>query len=443
MARTMSTGSTRRATRRGAALVGSITIAGLALAGCSAGSNDSDADAGDTLTLWHYEGADSAMGIAWAEAIAVFEEETGATVEFEEKSFEQIRSTASQVLNSDEAPDLMEFNKGNATAGLLASQGLLTDISEAVTDYGWDAQLAPALQTTAKYSEDGVMGSGAWYGIPNYGEFVTVYYNEDAFAAAGIEVPTTYDEFTAALDAFVDQGITPLAEAGLEYPLGQLWYQLALSQADRQFVNDYQLYENPVDWQGDEITYATETLLDYVDKGYISPDVSGVKAEDAGVSFINGTAPIFVSGSWWYGRFVNEITDFDFGIFPFPESDLSLGSSGNLWVVPERAANKELAYEFIDITMRPEIQALIGNNGGLPVAADTADITDEKSLELIEAFNAVNDLDGLSFYPDWPTPTFYDTIVAELQELVNGTKTAAEVQQSLGDEYDAYVADFR
>jgi raffinose/stachyose/melibiose transport system substrate-binding protein len=111
--------------------------------------------------------------------------------------------------------------------------------------------------------------------------------------------------------------------------------------------------------------------------------------------------------------------------------------------VPERAANKDLAYEFIEITMRPEIQALIGNNGGLPVAADEADITDEKSLELIQAFNAINEKDGLSFYPDWPTPTFYDTLVAELQELVNGTKSALQVQQSLGAEYDSYVADFR
>lgn len=432
---------TRRKNARLVVAVGALAVGALALSACSGGSGGGEDD--NTLTLWHFEGADSAMGIAWTEAIKVFEEETGATVEFEEKSFEQIRSTASQVLNSNEAPDVMEFNKGNATAGLLASQGLLTDISEAVEEYGWDDMLAPALQTTAKYSEDGVMGSGAWYGIPNYGEFVTVYYNKDAFAAAGLEIPTTYDEFVNVLDAFVAQGITPLAEAGLEYPLGQLWYQLALSQADRQWVNDYQLYENPVDWQGEEITYATETLLDYVDKGYISPDVSGIKAEDAGVSFIGGDAPIFVSGSWWYGRFTNEIQDFDWGIFPFPDSDLSLGSSGNLWVVPEQAKNKELAYQFIDITMRPEIQALIGNNGGLPVAADPADITDQKSLELIEAFNTVNDVDGLSFYPDWPTPTFYDTIVAQLQELVNGTKTPAEVQEGLGAEYDSYVDDFR
>ncbi|AZS37985.1 Multiple sugar-binding protein [Microbacterium lemovicicum] len=419
-----------------------VTAGALALAGCSGGSGQ-EAESGDSLTLWHFEGANSAMGIAWDQAIKTFEEETGATVTFEEKSFEQIRSTSSQVLNSDEAPDIMEYNKGNATAGLLASQGLLSDISSAVDEYGWADKLAPALQTTAKYSEDGVMGSGAWYGIPNYGEFVTVYYNKDMFAAAGLEIPTTYDEFVDVMDAFVAQGVTPLAEAGLEYPLGQLWYQLALSKADRQWVNDYQLYENPVDWQGEAVSYATDTVKEYVDKGYISPDVSGVKAEDAGVSFINGTAPIFVSGSWWYGRFVDEISDFDFGIFPFPDADLSLGSSGNLWVVPENAKNKELAYEFIDITMRPEIQALIGNNGGLPVAAEESDITDPKSLELIQAFNAVNEKDGLSFYPDWPTPTFYDTIVAQLQELVNGTKSPADVQKALGDEYDSYTSDFR
>lgn len=416
-----------------------ITVAGLALAGCSGTSSSSD---DNTLTLWHFEGEDSAMGIAWDQAIKTFEKETGAKVNFEAKSFEQIRQTASQVLNSDEAPDILEYNKGNATAGLLASQGLLTPITDAVEQYGWDKKLAPALQTTARYSEDGVMGSGDWYGVPNYGEYVTVYYNKDAFAAQGIAIPTTMAELTAAMQKFKDAGITPLAESGLEYPLGQLWYQLALQQADRQWVNDYQLYENKVDWHDKALTSATQTLLDWVDKGYISQDASGLKAEDAGVSFINGDAPIFFSGSWWYGRFASEIKGFDWGIFPFPESKLSLGSAGNMWVVPAKAQHTDLAYKFIDITMRPEIQALIGNNGGLPVAANVADITDPKSQELIEGFNAVNEADGLSFYPDWPTPTFYDKIVAELQELINHTKSSDEVLTALGDEYDSYAKDY-
>ena len=433
---------TRKTTKRALAVVGSLAVATVALTACAGGSG-SDSD-GETLKLWHYEGADSAMGKAWAEAIEVFEKETGAKVEFEEKSFEQIQKTASQVLDTDAAPDLMEFNKGNATAGFLASTGLISDITDAVEEYGWADKLAPSLQTTAKYTEDGVMGGDTWYGIPNYGEFVGVYYNLDAFEEAGLELPTTYDEFVDVLDAFVAKGITPLAEAGAEYPLGQLWYQLALTKGDRSFVDAYQLYEEPVDWQGPEITYATDTLKEYVDNGYIAKDVSSIKAEDAGVSFINGTAPIFVSGSWWFGRFVNEATGFDWTFQAFPgETKLSLGSSGNLWVVPENAANKDLAYKFIDITMRPEIQAIIGNNGGVPVAADPADITDEKSAELIETFNGILADDGLSFYPDWPAPGFYDVIVQELQGLVTGSQDAATTNANLGKQYEEGTADFR
>ncbi|NQX33362.1 extracellular solute-binding protein [Herbiconiux sp. VKM Ac-2851] len=411
-----------------------------ALTGCS---GDSSGESDNTLTLWHYEGADSAMGKAWDEAIKVFEEETGATVDFEEKGFEQIRSTASQVLNSNEAPDILEYAKGNGTAGLLASQGLLTDISDAVDEYGWDDKLAPSLQTTARYDDEGVMGDGPWYGVPNYGEYVTVYYNKDMFAAQGITVPTTADEFEAALQTFTDAGITPLAEAAQEYPLGQLWYQLALSQADRDWVNDYQLYDNPVDWQGEALTNATDTVKDWVDKGYISQDASGLKAEDAGLEFINGEAPIFVSGSWWYGRFTSDITTFDWDIFEYPGSELNLGSAGNMWVVPASAKNPELAYKFIDITMRPEIQAILGNNGGLPVAANIDDITDAKSKVLIDQFNTINERDGLAFYPDWPTPTFYDELNGELQNLINGSSDTSAVLTTLGEDYDSYVEDFR
>ena len=190
------------------------------LAGCS-GSGNSPADSakvntnpdgqGKTLTLWNYEDPTSAMGIAWNEAIKQFESETGATVKYEAKSFEQIRSTASQVLNSNAAPDILEYNKGNATAGLLSSQGLLTDLTPAVKAYGWDTKLAPSLQTTASYDAKGVMGSGNWYGIPNYGEYVEVYYNKDMFAKYNIAVPTTLRRVRGRAEDLQGRGVTPLA----------------------------------------------------------------------------------------------------------------------------------------------------------------------------------------------------------------------------------------
>jgi raffinose/stachyose/melibiose transport system substrate-binding protein len=47
--------------------------------------------------------------------------------------------------------------------------------------------------------------------------------------------------------------------------------------------------------------------------------------------------------------------------------------------------------------------------------------------------------DGIGFYPDWPTPTFYDQLNAGLQELVNGTKSVKDVDTELGTEYQAGV----
>ena len=424
-------------------LIAGLVVLPLALAACSGGGDEPEGEAaaegGDTLKLWHYEGEDSAMGVAWDEAIRIFEEETGATVEFERKAFEQIQQSAGMVLSSDEGPDIMEYNKGNATAGLLSSQGLLTDLTDVATERGWDEMLPESIQTTARYDERGVMGDGQWFGVPNYGEFVTVYYNKALFEENGVEVPTSLEEMEAAMDTFVAAGITPLGMAGAEYPAGQLFYELALSQADRDFVDAYQMYTGDVDFQADPLKYGAETFDAWVKAGYVAEDSASLKAEDMGVAFINGTVPMMVSGSWWYGRVVAE-AQFDWSIFNVPGNTLNAGSSGNLWVVPENSANKELAYEFIDITMRPEIQALLGNNGGLPLAADPADVTDAKSQELITAFNEVLENDGLAFYPDWPVPGYYDVLVSAFQSLINQSKSPEEVLTEIGTAYEDGVA---
>jgi raffinose/stachyose/melibiose transport system substrate-binding protein len=420
--------------------VGALLVAApLALAAC--GDDGESGGGGDTLRLWHYEPPNSAMAIAWAEAIEIFEQEhEGVTVEFEERGFEQIQDTAQMVLNSDEAPDIMEYNKGNATAGLLSSQGLLTDLTEQATSRGWDQLISPSLQTTAKYNEQGIMGSGNWYGVPNYGEFVMVFYNQDMFTEHGVEVPTTLAEFESVMDTFVEAGITPLSVGGSEYPAQQIFYELVLSQADRSFVNAFQLYEGDVDFHGPEFTFGAQTFTDWVSNGYIAGDSAGIGAEDMGIAFTQGDFPMVITGTWWFGRFIEEISDFEWGTFLFPGNDLHPGSSGNLWVVPERSSNKELAYDFIDITMRPEIQNLLGNSGGVPVAADPAQITDEKSAELIALFNSILDADGLAFYPDWPAPGYYDTLVAAVQELINGTKSPAEMLDDIAGPYEDNLA---
>ena len=387
------------------------------------------------LKVWHYEAQDGAMGIAWAEAIKRFEaSHPGVKVQLELKGFEQIRQTAAMVLNSDEVPDVMEYNKGNATAGLLSTQGLLTDLSGVAKARGWDKVLGPSLQTTCRYDAKGIMGSGNWYGVTNYGEFVMAYYNKDLFKKYGQKVPTTLAELEATMAAFQKAGVQPLSVGAAEYPAQHVFYELALTKANRAFVNAYELYQGKFSFAGPEFTFAAQKIQEWVQKGLLSKDDAGQKAEAMGLAFEGGKVPIMISGSWWYGRLVNEVKGFEWGIFTFPGGKLHPGSGGNIWVVPSKAKSKDLAYDFIDVTLSKDVQNLLGNSGGLPVNADPSKVTNAKAKELIEVFANLTRTDGLAFYPDWPAAGFYDTLVGAVQDLILG-KPAPQVLKALDTAY--------
>jgi raffinose/stachyose/melibiose transport system substrate-binding protein len=283
------------------------------------------------------------------------------------------------------------------------------------------------------------MGGDKWFGVPNYAEYTMVYYNKDLFTQHGVAVPTSFDELVTAMDQFVAKGVTPLSVGGKEYPAQQLLYQLALSKADTEWVQNLQQYKGDVDFHDEAWTYGAETFADWVKKGYVAKDSAGIDAESMGVAFMSGKFPIMVSGSWWYGR-VQSTVKFDWDTALFPGSDMALGSSGNIWVVPQGSENKDLAYDFIDITMKKANQELLGNSGGIPVAADPAAITDEKSKHLIEDYQTLVDRDGLAYYPDWPAPGYYDVLVSATQKLINGTATPAEMLDEIAGPYEENLA---
>ncbi len=93
--------------------------------------------------VWFYE-RDNAMSASWHYALEKFKENhPDVEVVFELKTFEDTQTTALMVLNSAEAPDVMQINKGNATAGLYANEGLLTNLETVAQERGWDKIMSP------------------------------------------------------------------------------------------------------------------------------------------------------------------------------------------------------------------------------------------------------------------------------------------------------------
>ncbi len=422
---------------KGAALLAVLAAGALTLAAC--GRSDDGASGGKELRVWHYEAPGSAMGVAWNEAIKEFETtHPGVKVKLEEKGFEQIQKTAPMILNSSSAPDVMEYNKGNATTGLLSKQGLLTDLSDEAAERGWDREVGPAAGVTSRYDERGVMGSGKWYGVPNYAEYVTIYYNKTMFDQRGLAAPTTLEGLTAAMAEFAAEGVTPLALGGAEYPAAQLLYQLALTRADRDWVDRFQRYTGKVDFHDRTWSHAVETFAAWLREGYLDEDSAGLKAEDMGLSFIQGRHPIMISGSWWYGRLRSQVRDFEWATAPWP--GMTAGSGGNLWVVPAGAKNKELAYDFIEITLSQPVQDLLRDSGGVALAPGDAPPADPGVAALNEGFRELSAADRLAFYPDWPVPGFYDAQVSSVQKLITGELGPHEVLTELADYYEENLA---
>src|SRR5262245_26564086 len=60
---------------------------------------------GRVFKVWHYEGADSAMGASWDDALKDFQaKHPDVKVEFERKTFDQIQQTGQMILNSNDVP---------------------------------------------------------------------------------------------------------------------------------------------------------------------------------------------------------------------------------------------------------------------------------------------------------------------------------------------------
>ncbi|MBJ7577822.1 extracellular solute-binding protein [Devosia sp. MC532] len=385
--------------------------------------------------IWWFEDPASAQGITWTKALEEFKaSHPDITVEFEQKTFVQLQAAGSMILNSSEAPDLLEYNKGNATAGLVASQGLLQPLDDAFTAQGWDKILNEGALALSRYDELGIYGSGKIWGISTYGEYVSAFYNIDAFEKAGIAVPTTFEELTAAFETFKAAGTTPLALGGADTSGQHVLASLAYTKADQTWIENYQGLKAPLDTA--PYLYAADTMLDWVAKGYVSQDSTGMKDADAALQFSSGKAPIFISGSWNLGMFNADIKDFEWGQFLVPTPKYSVGSTGNLWVVPKSSKNPELAAEFISLLLSPKYQTEQANNGGVSIAADPATVTNPVGQNAAAVFKEISDNQGLGFYPDWPVPGFYEVLIQKVSGLLQGTLTSEQFVEQIKSTYD-------
>lgn len=181
----MKTSTMRRVTAAAAGL----TVAALALTGCSS-SGTADGGGGSakgTITLWQRDG-----GVDLTDQVKAYEKaNAGVTVKVSTIQADQYLTKLANSARAGSVPDLVSFDIVNTP--LLATQGLLADVSDKVQGLSDKGDLAPA------GVEIGTL-DGKNYGLPVALTGSQMFWNKSLFTKAGLDPeqpPTSLAEVKA------------------------------------------------------------------------------------------------------------------------------------------------------------------------------------------------------------------------------------------------------
>ncbi|MEV1008849.1 extracellular solute-binding protein [Streptomyces sp. NPDC049881] len=316
-------------------------VTGIALSGCSSGSDDSGGSDGPrTLDVWLMR--DSVSQEFQDEFTTAFEDaHPDIRLNIQIQQWNGIGERVTAALASGDAPDVIEV--GNTQVAQYASSGGLTDLSDRVDDLGGEDWL-PGLAEPGAYE-------GAQYGIPYYAANRVVIYRTDLFEAAGIDATTltTRDAWLEATEALNE----PEGQQGIYLP-GQNWYVLS------GFIWDEGgdlAVENDGRWEGALDTPEALAGMDFYrqlqalgqgprDSDEAEPPQVEVFAsqEVAQIVAVPGGARLITEQ--------NPELEGRIGFFPVPgitaDAPGSVFTGGSDLVIPAAAGNQDDAYTFIE-----------------------------------------------------------------------------------------------
>ena len=175
-------------------VVAALTIAGLALAGCtgqgSGGGKDDQPDASGKITLDFWNGFTGPDGPALEKVIEDFNaSQDGVEVKANIMPWDTLYQKVLTSVASNDGPDIIAMSASRMPQ--FASQGLFEPLDDFYTDADNDTEALATAAVDASVFDD------VNYGVPVNFTPMMMYYNKDLFTAAGLDPeapPTTWDE---------------------------------------------------------------------------------------------------------------------------------------------------------------------------------------------------------------------------------------------------------
>ena len=373
----------------------------------------------------------------------------GVKIERVVKTLDDLKVTLKLALAQEDGPDVAQVNQGRSDMGAMVQADLLLPLNDYAATYKWDERFSSSVASRNSFTPDGVtFGQGNLYGVSPTAEVVGVFYNKTLFEANGWTVPTTFDGFETLLAGIRDAGMIPIAFGSLDgwnaiHEFSAVQHLLV----SLDYINNFVYGVNNVTFDTPENQEAARVMQDWVEKGYFSADFAGIGYDDSNKLFKAGVDGVMtITGSWLAGELVSD-TDQEFGFFLLPanpdQTRLAIGGVGIPFSIRKTSLKADLAAEYLDWMTSPRAAELWADAGMLPAMPLPEGYTAEGNPlfnDTLVAWNTINSENAVGHYIDWATPTFYDTIVAELQKLFGLVTTPEEFTAAVQADYAAFLA---
>ena len=363
------------------------------------------------------------------------------------RSFDDLKTTLRLALSGNEPPDVVEANNGRSDMGEFVKANQLIPLDPYAAAYGWDKRYPASVRQYSSYSADGkTFGQGNLYGLPQVGEVVGIYYSKKKLAAAGVQAPTTWEEFEASLATLKAKGEPPLVLGNLEkWPAIHVFGTVQGRTTPADSIKQLAFGQKGASWKTPENLKAAQTLTDWVSKGYFNEGFNGQDYDPAWQGFSKGKGSYLIAGTWLQADLQKAMGE-DVGFMVPPGASagaqpLATGGTGLPFAITAKSKNPEAAAAYINFITSQDAMGVLAKTGNLPVA-DTAaqQVTPGLQQDVFTAFGKTVEADGLVPYLDYATPTMYDTIGAALQDLLAKKATPDQFVDRLEKDYGAFAA---
>lgn len=355
---------------------------------------------------------------------------------------------------ADDLPDVFLLQGMNTVAW--AEQGLILDLTDIIKESPYAADYNDAYFTPFKTAD------GKIYGFPvlTGGTCTVVIYDKAMWKEAGYDAfPSTWEAVEKASEYFNGKGITTVAfgnggkwqanscflsTLGNRYT-GPDWFQSIINKGGAKFTDDT------------FVAALAETQRLFNETEIFNEDFNAVTNEDAREYYIAGTAAAFIGGNWDESYIAATLKDSDpdkfnnigFAVLPQPADATYAPNSQNIGLgyavainpkVAEDPAKLAAAIDLAEYVTGPAFASYVAEKYALGGLTNVKDVTFSSEIDQItmDFYNwSYVDTEACEIYDSYVSSAVWDVLNTDMQTMMNGDLTPAEVAANAQAAYEA------